>query len=638
MSEATSTTWTVDTTPPPTPQIQGTANGNTQATATTITFSGEDGGSFACSRNYGDFTPCSSPAQLNDLGDGSYSYRVIQTDVAGNASPEASISWTVDTTPPGKPGQVKAVQVASGLGHSCAVMSDATVRCWGDNSYGQLGDGSTRSSSLPVRVQGLDDVKTVTLGAHHSCALMNDGSLQCWGDNSYAQLGTGDTNGSLTPRASLVVGTNLQSVSAGGDHTCGLDASGATLCWGRSDNYELGDGTASRTVSRSDGYLRGTCSSAGSSQQVTGSYRVGSGSYGYRYGGYDGNGNYNPGRGYWYSSYKTYYTYAYTYYSSCPFSASPVRPSVSAASQLSSGTNKTCVVTQAGGVNCWGSSFGSTPTAVSGVSGASRVATGDAHACAVEPTGTVKCWGRNALGQLGNGSSLDSDTGTTAFAVVGISNASDIVAQSNGSCAVLSTGRVVCWGDNISSQLGTASVSGSSPVPWLASGVAGLSQIAAGSNHSCVVQSGGGVICWGAGSAGQLGNGTFDDSARPVRVAGLEGYPALTGDAATLQITGEDQAAFTCSLDGATYAACNSPVALSGLTDGNHTLSIKQTDQAGNTSEATTINWTVDTSVPTAPSISGAPAIFTNKTTTAIAVTGEDQAAFTCSLDGATYA
>ncbi|MEI8255772.1 MAG: hypothetical protein WCJ30_08880, partial [Deltaproteobacteria bacterium] len=86
-------------------------------------------------------------------------------------------------SPAAVPGLSSAASVAAGGGHTCAVLADATVRCWGANRYGQLGDGTTQDRPTPVAVRGLADVAALALGTEHSCARLRDGTVRCWGRN-----------------------------------------------------------------------------------------------------------------------------------------------------------------------------------------------------------------------------------------------------------------------------------------------------------------------------------------------------------------------------------------------------------------------------------------------------------------------
>ena len=136
-----------------------------------------------------------------------------------------------------------AVAVAAGDRHSCALKSDGSVWCWGDNAFGQLGNGMTGLSTSPVRVRDLSDVADVVSGpatGRHSCALRRDGELWCWGNNASGQIGDGTMDVRLIP---VRVASNVASVAVGGGSTCATRTDGSPVCWGRNDQGQLGDGT-----------------------------------------------------------------------------------------------------------------------------------------------------------------------------------------------------------------------------------------------------------------------------------------------------------------------------------------------------------------------------------------------------------
>jgi alpha-tubulin suppressor-like RCC1 family protein len=103
------------------------------------------------------------------------------------------------STPVTVSGIANAVGVYSGFMHSCAALADGSVRCWGHNDFGQLGDGTTTDSASPVLVQGISNPRALGLGVGHTCALMQDLTVQCWGEGDAGQFGTGTTTNSLTP-------------------------------------------------------------------------------------------------------------------------------------------------------------------------------------------------------------------------------------------------------------------------------------------------------------------------------------------------------------------------------------------------------------------------------------------------------
>ncbi len=131
-------------------------------------------------------------------------------------------------------------------GHSCVILIDRTVKCWGDNTYGQLGDGTVKSSLTPVTVLDLTNVRQIALGGFHTCALLIDNTVKCWGGNWFGQLGNDKVSYSSIPVVISAL-TNLQVVEIylGDLYTCVvLDSDDAFLpprevtlssnemCWG----------------------------------------------------------------------------------------------------------------------------------------------------------------------------------------------------------------------------------------------------------------------------------------------------------------------------------------------------------------------------------------------------------------------
>lgn len=135
-----------------------------------------------------------------------------------------------------------ATQIAMGSSFSCARLSDGTVKCWGLNDYGQLGDNSTTDSNTPIAVSGLENVVAVEAGWRSACALLEDGSVKCWGYNGLGQLGNGTNNNSLTPVSVSNIVTAVD-LAVGSSHVCVLLADDAVFCWGDNNNGELGNGT-----------------------------------------------------------------------------------------------------------------------------------------------------------------------------------------------------------------------------------------------------------------------------------------------------------------------------------------------------------------------------------------------------------
>jgi alpha-tubulin suppressor-like RCC1 family protein len=358
---------------------------------------------------------------------------------------------------------VKPVAIAPGFSHTCALLSNGAVECWGDNTRGQLGNGMTTGlASPPVKVSGLSTAIAVTTGAGHSCALLSGGTLQCWGYNFYGELGNGTTTNSSTPVAVSGISGAL-AVSARGSHTCALLSAGVVQCWGDNRSGELGDGTTTNSLTpvAVSGLSNVTSITAGNAYEcaLLSDHSVrcwGDNTYG----------------------------------------------------ELGIGTI-------AGPASCAGGSCSTAPLTVSGLTGATAVAAGEgAHSCAVLSGGAVQCWGYNNDGQLGNGS-----TGgilSTPVAVSRMNGATAITVGGFHSCALLSDGTVQCWGNNSAGELGNGTTA-NSPLSVPIPGLGGVSALVAGNHHTCALQSAGTLLCWGDNTYGELGNGT-SNLARPAVV------------------------------------------------------------------------------------------------------------------------
>jgi alpha-tubulin suppressor-like RCC1 family protein len=169
---------------------------------------------------------CWGKNEYGQLGDGTTEERISPVDVSGLTSGVAAI--------------------ATGGWQSCALLESGQVKCWGNNDSGQLGDGTDKNRVLPVDVIGLSSgVAAITSGDEHTCALIESGGVKCWGNNDYGQLGDGTTNSRLTPVDVIGLTSGVQSISAGYQHTCALMGNGGVKCWGNNSHSQLGDGTTS---------------------------------------------------------------------------------------------------------------------------------------------------------------------------------------------------------------------------------------------------------------------------------------------------------------------------------------------------------------------------------------------------------
>jgi alpha-tubulin suppressor-like RCC1 family protein len=178
----------------------------------------------SCALTSGGAVQCWGSNGVGSLGDGTLTDRPTPVAVSGLSS--------------------GVVSLATGTWHSCAVTGAGAVRCWGYNSYGQVGNGNTTNQTAPVTVSGFaSGGATVSAGAAHTCALTTVGGVRCWGLNYYGQLGDGTTTQRLTPVAVSTLSAGGLAVSAGHTWSCAVSAGGAVQCWGHNVYGQLGDGT-----------------------------------------------------------------------------------------------------------------------------------------------------------------------------------------------------------------------------------------------------------------------------------------------------------------------------------------------------------------------------------------------------------
>jgi len=572
--------------------VSGLASGMTAITA---------GGAHSCALSTVGGVKCWGFNGYGQLGDGSTTNRLTPVDVSGLASGVTAIlagdgytcalttvgavkcwgdngygqlgdgSNTNRLTPVDVSGLASGVTaMAAGIFHTCALTTAGGVKCWGWNGYGQLGDGSTTNRLTPVDVSGLaSGVAAMAAGQHHTCALTPGGGVKCWGRNIYGQLGDGSTTNRLTPVAVSGLTSGVAAMAAGTNHTCALSTAGGVKCWGNNRIGQFGDGSTTNRLAPVDvsGLASGvTAIAAGGSHTCT--LTAGGG---VKCSGNNGNGRLGDGS---------------TTNRLTPVDVSGLASGVTA---MAAGIFHTCALTTGGGVNCWGfnglgqlgdgSTTGRlTPVDVSGLaSGVIAISAGSNHTCALTTAGGVKCWGFNFVGQLGDGST----TGRlTPVDVSGLASGVTAIAAGGDHTCVLSTGGgVKCWGYNGNGELGDGSTT-NRLTPVDVSGLAsGVTAIAAGGSHTCALTTGGGVKCWGDNFYGQLGDGSTTNQLTPVDVSGLaSGVTAIAaGDA------------YTCALTTAGGVKCWGRNASGQLGDGGTTGQLTPVDVSGLASGVTAI-------------------------------------------------
>jgi alpha-tubulin suppressor-like RCC1 family protein len=460
-------------------------------------------------------------------------------------------------------------QVAAGGFHTCAVNHAGEVKCWGSNANGQLGDGTVTERVTPVGVGGMTiGVSAVAAGRFHTCALTAGGGVKCWGGNANGQLGDGTTTERLTPVDVSGLASGVSAIAAGESHTCALTTGGAVKCWGFNANGQLGDGAnADQLVPVVVSGLTGGVSAIAAGERHTCALIASGGlkCWGRNFEGHLGDGT--------------------TTQRLTPVDVSGLTGGVSA---IAAGGFHTCAVTTGGGAKCWGGNFSGqvgdgtttrrlTPVDVSGLAGgAIAIAAGAFHTCAVSNGGALKCWGSNS-GQIGDGTATERLTPVDVSGLTG--GVSAIAVGVNHSCALTTAGRVQCWGFNANGQLGDATTS-NRLTPTDASGLSsGVSAIDAGSFHTCAASSSGGVKCWGNNPVGQIGDGTSFNRITPVNVSGLtSGVSAITA--------GREH---TCALDTSGGVKCWGNNSGGQLGDGSTMTRLTPTGVSGLTSGVSAI-------------------------------------------------
>ena len=151
-------------------------------------------------------------------------------------TPSIAATDATEGIPPGK-------RMAAGRDFTCAITDLGSVRCWGSNLYGTLGDGTGIDRELPTPVIGIDEpVVSIVAGDYYACALTISGGVKCWGWNIYGQLGNGSTGITNFPVDVVGLSSGVLAISAGYFHTCAVTTVGLK-CWGRNSSGQLGDGT-----------------------------------------------------------------------------------------------------------------------------------------------------------------------------------------------------------------------------------------------------------------------------------------------------------------------------------------------------------------------------------------------------------
>ena len=376
--------------------------------------------------------------------------------------------------------------ISAGDNHTCGLTPAGVAYCWGDNSSGQLGNGTMSNSATPVPVAGGLSFSMLSAGGQQTCAVTGaplnvppvGGAVYCWGNNSSGQLGNGTTTNSTTP--SLVAGGLVfNSVSVGSKHACGQESDNGAFCWGDNSSGQLGNGT----MINSSVPVSVTTNVSGDIRSFNSITVVSAG------------GSHTCGLAFGSIFYEVY--------------SEAVCWGDNSSGQLGNGTTINSAV----------------PAATSTYVGP-QFSAGALFTCAYTAAlPGVSCFGNNGSGQLGNGTTTNSAVPVPVASALAFET---VNAGDSHTCGLTPYGVAYCWGNNGSEQLGNgATTNGASPVA--VAGSLDFAMVSAGGSHTCGVTnyiygptSGGAAYCWGDNTYGQLGNSWSTSSSVPVNVAGLQ--------------------------------------------------------------------------------------------------------------------
>ncbi|MBI4040571.1 MAG: hypothetical protein HY390_01760 [Deltaproteobacteria bacterium] len=437
--------------------------------------------------------------------------------------------------------------------HTCAILKDSSLKCWGKNDVGQLGDGTidNKSAAGPVLLENgspLGTIHEVALGRNHTCALLRDGSVYCWGLNTSGQVGNGTTsNQSFASQVKDESGNailHVKEIVAGLSHSCARLENGSVACWGGGEPFatQVKEATPkcydTNAITNAKVFaIQRYCKVSGagavkeefeilleSVQKIEAGYShtcalLNNGNvkcWGANTDGQLGTGGDQDNK-----------------------VAVPVMDKngefLSNVKEMALSQEHSCALLNDETVSCWGrrpageTPFGSTqdftafpillgPT--THLTNVKSIGLGQEHSCALLNNGTVKCWGKNVSSQLGDNTALDQ-----MFAV-SVKNLSDVKEIEIGkgssetnkgahSCAILNDGKAKCWGYNFYLQCGSGANRADLSKARFVQEQSGnqlenVKQISCSSEHTCGILNDGSIYCWGKNSSGQVGDTTFE--------------------------------------------------------------------------------------------------------------------------------
>jgi alpha-tubulin suppressor-like RCC1 family protein len=357
-----------------------------------------------------------------------------------------------------QPSQIP-VQVAMGRRHSCARMQDDTVRCWGDNTAGQLGTGDTMPRTRPTFVPNISVPMDLSLGLSHTCSVTTGRPPRalCWGSSSRGQLGNAVQAGgqSSTPVAVDGVAGIPARIEAAEEHTCALSDDGSASCWGSNLMGELGTGQGPDRATPQLVTLRAPVTSLSSTTRHT-----------------------------------------------CA--------ALNDGSVWCWGANDSDQLGRTGPQS-------PVPVQVLQLTGAAQVHVGQSHSCAMQGDDTVRCWGADSDGQLGDGLQVTRPYDPQMVGDVGLQGVQALVTGYRHNCVSLGPAGMSCWGANDHGQMGQGASSTQASYNRPVALDLMAANLASKGEHTCAIV-GQRMYCWGQNDYGQLGDGTSTDRDAPTPI------------------------------------------------------------------------------------------------------------------------